>query len=106
MLRPNESYRCVQISTTNDRFDMHSNNYVDIKLLENREDNRAGLSVYSIRGVRPDGYYTSLISNIRCVDNIMSITTRNSVYVFNIMLEDFNVDYDSYIEELDKEEVK
>lgn len=100
-----ESTLATQISTTNDRFAIWDGSIMKIKLVTSEDETKAVLYVDEARGVRPYYYRTSLIESINYKDDIITVKTRNSVYVFvikeSLKLEPFESKFDSYIEEYD-----
>ena len=100
-----ESTLATQISTTNDRFAIWNGSIMKIKLLTSEDETKAILYVFEARGVRPYTYKTSLIESINYKDDMITVKTRNSVYVFvikeSLKLEPFESKFDSYIEEYD-----
>lgn len=89
---------CTQISTTNDRFSRYDDMIVNISLI--KFGDRATLTAESTG--RFQGYRTSLIKNISSTNNVLTVVTRNSTYVYATNLEDFNDNYVSMIEEFDE----
>ena len=100
-----ESTLATQISTTNDRFAIWNGSIMKIKLLTSEDETKAILYVVEARGVRPYTYRTSLIESINYKDDMVTVKTRNSIYVFvikeSLKLEPFESKFDSYIEEYD-----
>lgn len=95
-------YLATQISTTNDRFAYYNNEKMILEIVE--QEDRAILYANGIRGIRNNYYRTSLFKRVVVEDNILTVYTRNSIYVYKLQLDsiwNFEKEYNSFIPEYD-----
>lgn len=95
-------YLATQISTTNERFTCYNNEVMFLEVVEHED--RALLYVNGVRGINNNYYRTSLFKRAVVEDNILTVYTRNSIYVYRLQLDtlwNFEKEYNSFIPEYD-----
>ena len=92
----------TQISTTNERFSIYDKHLVIIEFVY--LDDKCMAYVKDLRVIRKNLYRTSLIKSIDIKDDVITVTTRNSVYVFksNYKIKDSYDEYNTFIEGVDE----
>ena len=95
-------YLATQISTTNERFTGYNNEVMFLEVVE--WDDRALLYANGVRGISNNYYRTSLFKRAAVEDNILTVHTRNSIYIYKLQLDtlwNFEKEYNSFIPEYD-----